>query len=54
MGAFGLRGIHERKQHFIDSIVPGLKTLANLLDGKRLNRDYPEIKKVVNELLERI
>ena len=54
MGAFGLRGIHERKQHFIDSIVPGLKTLANLLDGERLNRDYPEIKKIVNELLERI
>ena len=54
MGAFGLRGIHERKQHFIDSIVPGLKTLATLLNGERLNGDYPEIRKIVNDLLEHI
>ncbi len=27
MGAFGLRGLHESKQHFVDSIVPGLRNL---------------------------
>lgn len=46
MGAFGLRGLYEKKQHFIDSIQPGLQTLVRLFDSGRLDNDYPEIRKV--------
>ena len=51
MGAFGLRGLYERKQHFIDSIVPGLHTISHLFESGRLGGDYPEIRQIVRELL---
>lgn len=48
MGAFGLRGLHEGKPHFIDSIVPGLQGISTLFEsgkpGRRISRDsvcYP-------------
>lgn len=43
MGAFGLRGLHERKQHFIDSIVPGLDNVLSLFVPGKLAGEYPEI-----------
>ncbi len=43
MGAFGLRGLHENKQQFIDSIVPGLKNLL-FVKSELCNRiDLPEL-----------
>ena len=33
MGAFGLRGLHEGKPHFIDSIVPGLQGISTLFES---------------------
>lgn len=47
MGAFGLRGIHERKQHFIDSIIPGLREIVELCGSGKLEKEYPEILRVV-------
>ncbi len=42
MGAFGLRGLYERKQIFIDSIVPGLQKIERILQHLPSN-SYPEI-----------
>lgn len=53
MGAFGLRGLYERKQHFIDSVRPGLQTIASLFESGKLDTAYPEINQVVHRLLER-
>ena len=47
MGAFGLRGLHEKKQHFIDSIKPGSAAIAKLLSN-HLHGEYPELEKILN------
>jgi len=43
LGAFGLRGLYEKKQHFIDSIQPGIVTLLNVLNKEEIKEQYPEI-----------
>jgi aminoglycoside/choline kinase family phosphotransferase len=45
MGAFGLRGLHEGKQHFIDSVLPGLQAIVALFASGRLAPGYPEIER---------
>ncbi len=50
MGAFGLRGLYERKQHFIDSIRPGLQTLTSLFESSKLKSDYPELRRIIQAL----
>lgn len=47
MGAFGLRGLHEGKSHFIDSIVPGLQGIIHLFENGKLGEDYPEIQRTI-------
>lgn len=51
MGAFGLRGLHEGKQHFIDSIRPGLVNILSLFEDGKLAGEYPEIKRVCQNAL---
>lgn len=51
MGAFGLRGLYERKQHFLDSITPGIKTISGLFDRGMVGEDYPEIRRCIKSLL---
>ena len=53
MGAFGLRGLYEKKQHFIDSIAPGVRTICVLLSERCLGKEYPELQKVFAALEER-
>lgn len=48
MGAFGLRGLHENKQHFIDSIVPGLKNLLLVKAELEKRIDLPELYKTID------
>ena len=47
MGAFGLRGLHEGKTHFVDSIVPGLQGIVHLFESGKLGEDYPEIQRTI-------
>jgi aminoglycoside/choline kinase family phosphotransferase len=49
MGAFGLRGLHENKQHFIDSINPGMCNLKALIGNLRRDIDLPEIFKTIDD-----
>lgn len=51
MGAFGLRGLYEHKQHFIDSIQPGLQGIYGLFEAGHLGDDYPEIRRIVSNML---
>lgn len=53
MGAFGLRGLHEGKPHFIDSIVPGLENILSLFVPGKLAGKYPEIERVCRTALEK-
>lgn len=50
MGAFGLRGLYEKKQHFIDSIRPGLQGIDALFRSGRLGAEYPEIRRICGQL----
>lgn len=51
MGAFGLRGLHEGKQHFVDSIRPGLTNILSLFVPGKLQGNYPTIERVVRSCL---
>lgn len=48
MGAFGLRGLHENKQHFIDSIQPGLKNLNYIASILKKTISLPELYRSLN------
>ena len=52
MGAFGLRGLYEKKKHFIDSIHPGLKNIAVLFESGKLGQEYPELRKTIMKLVD--
>lgn len=51
MGAFGLRGLHEGKQHFIDSIIPGLQNILSLFVENKLRGQYPAIEDICRKVL---
>lgn len=50
MGAFGLRGLYEKKAHFIDSIQPGLENICRLFQAGKVGADYAEIWHVCEQL----
>lgn len=47
MGAFGLRGLHEGKTHFVESIVPGLQGIIGLFESGKLSEEYTEIQRTI-------
>lgn len=49
LGAYGFRGLTERKQYFIDSIPAGLRNFRALMDGVCGER-YPYLKELAYEL----
>ena len=49
-GTYGLRGLVERKAHFLDSILFNLKNLELLLE-KDLLKDYPYLEQIAIELI---
>ncbi|HML57022.1 MAG TPA: RNase adapter RapZ [Ferruginibacter sp.] len=49
LGAYGFRGLIEKKAHFISSIAPALNQLREALPAYQLQH-YPELKKVLQAL----
>ena len=47
LGAFGFRGLYERKPTFTGSIVPAVKLLIHLIDSDKLPVSLPELSQVV-------
>lgn len=51
LGAYGFRGLMERKPHFIKSIKPALKQLASFLDTYPHLPVYNELRKLLSEMV---
>ena len=51
LGAYGYRGLFERKPHFISSIPYALKNLRWFLDNKRFPIRLPELSKVLRSIV---
>ncbi|WP_426275479.1 aminoglycoside phosphotransferase family protein [Chryseobacterium sp. S-02] len=50
LGAYGFRGLIQRKQHFIASIEKGIENITEFADIWENMREYPELKKVIGQL----
>lgn len=49
LGAYGFRGLIEKKSHFMESLPKGIRNLSYLREKGRLDK-YPEIKKISSVL----
>ena len=52
LGAYGFRGLFERKAHFLTSIPLGLKNLKGFLPNKKIDLDLPEFERLLNLIVE--
>ncbi|MFN1219670.1 aminoglycoside phosphotransferase family protein [Chryseobacterium kwangjuense] len=50
LGAYGFRGLIQRKQHFISSIEKGIRNITEFADSWEQMQDFPELKKVIEQL----
>ena len=50
LGAYGFRGLFERKAHFLTSIPLGLKNLKWFLQNKKTGIELPEYERILNEI----
>lgn len=50
LGAYGFRGLMERKPHFISSIGPALKNLSTFLDDNPQIPNYPQLRYLLEKL----
>jgi aminoglycoside/choline kinase family phosphotransferase len=50
LGAYGFRGLIQRKPHFIASLDQGIKNITAFIDSWELSKDYPELQKVISQL----
>ena len=51
LGAYGFRGIHERKPNFTESIPPAVRQLDRLFIENSLQDTYPELAAISSELV---
>ena len=50
LGAYGFRGLVQRKSHFLNSIHQGVDNLFEFSEDWDLMHDFPELKSVINQL----
>lgn len=50
LGAYGFRGLVQRKQHFISSIDKGIENISAFSDHWNEMKNYPELRKVIKQL----
>lgn len=50
LGAYGFRGLIQRKQHFIASIDKGIENITEFAQKWEMMNDFPELKKVIEQL----
>lgn len=50
LGAYGFRGLIQRKQHFISSIEKGIENISEFAKTWENMEDYPELEKVIQQL----
>lgn len=50
LGAYGFRGLIQRKTHFISSIEKGIENITTFADSWENMKNYPELKKVIGQL----
>ena len=50
LGVYGLRGLIQRKEHFIKSIFPGIENLYNTSLSWDEMGEFPELKKLIENL----
>ena len=52
LGAYGFRGLYERKEHFLQSIPFALRNLEWLLDNDKLKPELPELRRALRQLID--
>ncbi|WP_175620196.1 aminoglycoside phosphotransferase family protein [Chryseobacterium schmidteae] len=50
LGAYGFRGLIQRKQHFIASIDKGIQNITEFSESWDEMKNFPELKKVIDQL----
>ncbi len=50
LGAYGFRGLIQRKKHFINSIEKGIGNIVNFAENWEEMKKFPELKKVILQL----
>ena len=52
LGAYGFRGLFERKAHFLTSIPPALRNMKGFLANNHIGIELPEFERVLNLMVE--
>lgn len=50
LGAYGFRGLIQRKKHFMESIENGIKNLTHTFENWTEKNNYPEINNIIKNL----
>ncbi|MEE6125850.1 phosphotransferase [Chryseobacterium arthrosphaerae] len=50
LGAYGFRGLIQRKQHFVASLEKGIQNITDFADSWEDMKNYPELTKVIGQL----
>lgn len=50
LGAYGFRGLIQRKQHFMASLEQGIQNITQFADSWEEMKNYPELQKVIQQL----
>jgi aminoglycoside/choline kinase family phosphotransferase len=50
LGAYGFRGLYERKPNFTDSIPAAVRQLSRIFESEELRNDLPELSRIISSL----